>query len=174
MFYFEAEQETAADEDSVSHVGLLAAAQMEDAEGDVARMREDEAKDDAKDEAKDDVEDDVARMREDDAVFKATMFQLLRRQSVDRVDLQHVADTRSKYFLGFIDIFKNCFTRWSGFADFERRVGDTTIMRGRRGIVGDILPGLKGIFIAYQLILKLSDLNSHCRELYSGGAVAGV
>ena len=38
MFYFEAEQETAADEDSVSHVGLLAAAQMEDAEGDVARM----------------------------------------------------------------------------------------------------------------------------------------
>ena len=82
MFYFEAEQETAADEDSVSHVGLLAAAQMEDAEG------------------------NVARMREDDAVFKATMFQLLRRQSVDRVDLQHVADTRSKYFLGFIDIFK--------------------------------------------------------------------
>ena len=105
MFYFEAEQETAADEDSVSHVGLLAAAQMEDAEGDVARMREDEAKDDAEDDAKDlakdDVEDDVARMREDDAVFKATMFQLLRRQSVDRVDLQHVADTRSKYFLGF-------------------------------------------------------------------------
>ena len=157
MFYFEQEQETAADEDSVTHVGLLAAAQMEDAEGDVARMREDEAKDDAeddakddaKDEAKDDVEDDVARMREDDAVFKATMFQLLRRQSVDRVDLQHVADTRSKYFLGFIDIFKNCFTRWSGFADFERRVGDTTIMRGRRGIVGDILPGLKGAFIAW-------------------------
>ena len=105
MFYFEQEQETAADEDSVSHVGLLAAAQMEDAEGDVARMREDEAKDDAEDDAKDlakdDVEDDVARMREDDAVFKATMFQLLRRQSVDRVDLQQVADTRSKYFLGF-------------------------------------------------------------------------
>ena len=104
MFYFEQEQETAADEDSVSHVGLLAAAQMEDAEGDVARMREEDAKDDAKDdaedEAKDDVEGDVARMREDDAVFKATMFQLLRRQSVDRVDLQHVADTRSKYFLG--------------------------------------------------------------------------
>ena len=108
MFYFEQEQETAADEDSVSHVGLLAAAQMEDAEGDVARMREDDAKDDveddveddAEDEAKDDVEGDVARMREDDAVFKATMFQLLRRQSVDRVDLQHVADTRSKYFLG--------------------------------------------------------------------------
>ena len=105
MFYFEQEQETAADEDSVSHVGLLAAAQMEDAEGDVARMREDEAvkdgvEDDAKDEAKDDVEDDVARMREDDAVFRATMFQLLRRQSVDRVDLQHVADSRSKYFLG--------------------------------------------------------------------------
>ena len=76
MFYFEQEQEgeAAADEDSVSHVGLLAAAQLEDAEG------------------------DVARMREDDAVFKATMFQLLRRQSVDRVDLQHVADTRSKYF----------------------------------------------------------------------------
>ena len=171
MFYFEQEQETAADEDSVSHVGLLAAAQMEDAEGDVARMREDDA---VKDGVEDDVADDVARMREDDAVFKATMFQLLRRQSVDRVDLQHVADTRSKYFLGFIDIFKNCFTRWSGFADFERRVGDTTIMRGRRGIVGDILPGLKGIFIAYQLILKLSDLNSHCRELYSGGAVASV
>ena len=41
MFYFEQEQETAADEDSVSHVGLLAAAQLEDAEGDVARMRED-------------------------------------------------------------------------------------------------------------------------------------
>ena len=76
MFYFEQEQETAADEDSVSHVGLLAAAQMEYAEA------------------------DVARMREDDAVFKATMFQLLRRQSVDRVDLQHVADSRSKYFLG--------------------------------------------------------------------------
>ena len=104
MFYFEQEQETAADEDSVSHVGLLAAAQLEYAEGDVARMREDdakdEAKDDAEDEAKDDVEGDVARMREDDAVFKATMFQLLRRQSVDRVDLQHVADSRSKYFLG--------------------------------------------------------------------------
>ena len=148
MFYFEAEQETAADEDSVSHVGLLAAAQMEDAEGDVARMREDEAKDEAKDDVEDDVEDDVARMREDDAVFKATMFQLLRRQSVDRVDLQQVADTRSKYFLGFI-VFKKCFTRWSGFADFERRVGDTTIMRGRRGIVGDILPGLKGAFIAW-------------------------
>ena len=77
LFYFEQEQEaSAADEDSVSHVGLLAAAQLEDAEG------------------------DVARMREDDAVFKATMFQLLRRQSVDRVDLQHVADTRSKYFFG--------------------------------------------------------------------------
>ena len=120
MFYFEQEQETAADEDSVSHVGLLAAAQMEYAEGDVARMREEDAKDDAKDDAEDDakddaeddaeddakddveddVEDDLARMREDDAVFKATMFQLLRRQSVDRVDLQHVADTRSKYFLG--------------------------------------------------------------------------
>ena len=96
LFYFEQEQEASAeDEDSVSHVGLLAAAQLEDAEGDVARMREDDAEDDAKD----DVEDDVARMREDDAVFKATMFQLLRRQSVDRVDLQHVADTRSKYFL---------------------------------------------------------------------------
>ena len=77
LFYFEQEQEASAeDEDSVSHVGLLAAAQLEDAEG------------------------DVARMREDDAVFKATMFQLLRRQSVDRVDLQHVADTRSKYFFG--------------------------------------------------------------------------
>ena len=99
LFYFEQEQEASAeDEDSVSHVGLLAAAQLEDAEaeGDVARMREDDAKDDAKD----DVVDDVARMREDDAVFKATMFQLLRRQSVDRVDLQHVADTRSKYFFG--------------------------------------------------------------------------
>ena len=96
LFYFEQEQEAAADEDSVSHVGLLAAAQLEDAEGDVARMREDDAKDDVED----DVEDDVARMREDDAVFKATMFQLLRRQSVDRVDLQHVADTRSKYFFG--------------------------------------------------------------------------
>ena len=77
LFYFEQEQEASAeDEDSVSHVGLLVAAQLEDAEG------------------------DVARMREDDAVFKATMFQLLRRQSVDRVDLQHVADTRSKYFFG--------------------------------------------------------------------------
>ena len=99
LFYFEQEQEASAeDEDSVSHVGLLAAAQLEDAEGDVARMREDDAEDDAKDDVEDDVEDDVARMREDDAVFKATMFQLLRRQSVDRVDLQHVADTRSKYF----------------------------------------------------------------------------
>ena len=104
LFYFEQEQEAAEDEDSVSHVGLLAAAQLEDAEGDVPRMREDDAKDDAKDDVEDDVEedmeDDVARMREDDAVFKATMFQLLRRQSVDRVDLQHVADTRSKYFFG--------------------------------------------------------------------------
>ena len=106
LFYFEQEGEAAGDEDSVSHVGLLAAAQLEDAEaeGDVPRMREDDAEDDAKDDAKDDVEDDVeddvARMREDDAVFKATMFQLLRRQSVDRVDLQHVADTRSKYFFG--------------------------------------------------------------------------
>ena len=103
LFYFEQEQEASAeDEDSVSHVGLLAAAQLGDAEaeGDVPRMREDDAKDDAKDDVEDDVEDDVARMREDDAVFKATMFQLLRRQSVDRVDLQHVADTRSKYFFG--------------------------------------------------------------------------
>ena len=107
LFYFEQEQEASAeDEDSVSHVGLLAATQLVDAEaeGDVARMLEDDAKDDtkadAKDDAKDDVDDDVARMREDDAVFKATMFQLLRRQSVDRVDLQHVADTRSKYFFG--------------------------------------------------------------------------
>ena len=57
--------------------------------------------------------------------FQATMFQLLRRQSVGEINLQDVADER-----------------WSAFNNFERKVDNETIMKGRKGIVGDILPGL--------------------------------
>ena len=53
------------------------------------------------------------------------MFQLLRRQSVGEINLQDVANER-----------------WSDFANFERKVDNETIMKGRKGIVGDILPGL--------------------------------
>ena len=53
------------------------------------------------------------------------MFQLLRRQSVGEINLQDVADER-----------------WSAFNNFERKVDNETIMKGRKGIVGDILPGL--------------------------------
>ena len=68
---------------------------------------------------------DTVRRLEDDRVFQATMFQLLRRQSVGEINLQEVADQR-----------------WSAFDNFERKVEDETIMKGRKGIVGDILPGL--------------------------------
>ena len=57
--------------------------------------------------------------------FQATMFQLLRRQSVGEINLQDVANER-----------------WSAFNNFERKVDNETIMKGRKGIVGDILPGL--------------------------------
>ena len=53
------------------------------------------------------------------------MFQLLRRQSVGEINLQEVANER-----------------WSAFNNFERKVDNETIMKGRKGIVGDILPGL--------------------------------
>ena len=69
---------------------------------------------------------DTARRLEDDRVFQATMFQLLRRQSVGEINLQEVANKR-----------------WSAFNNFERKVDNETIMKGRRGIVGDILPGLE-------------------------------
>ena len=66
----------------------------------------------------------VAALHLNDNVFKATMFQLLRQQAVTEVDLQKVADTR-----------------WKDFANFERKVDNETLLKGKNGIVGDILPG---------------------------------
>ena len=71
--------------------------------------------------------EDVAQLSgltEDDGVFRATMRTLLRRQSVDNVDLDAVADER-----------------WKTFAGFERKVEEETVMRGGEGVVDDILPG---------------------------------
>ena len=67
----------------------------------------------------------LKHLKQDDEFFKDAMFQLLRRKSVDEVDLQKVADER-----------------WKGFANFERKSEfGTIIMKGEKGIVGDILPG---------------------------------
>jgi len=68
----------------------------------------------------------LKHLKQDDEFFKDAMFQLLRRKSVDEVDLQKVADER-----------------WKGFANFERKseCGKKIIMKGEKGIVGDILPG---------------------------------
>ena len=63
-------------------------------------------------------------MKNNDKVFKSTMFQLLRRPSVGDLNLQNIADER-----------------WSELNKFERKVEGETIMEGRDGIVGDILPG---------------------------------
>lgn len=63
-------------------------------------------------------------LTEDDGVFRATMRTLLRRQSVDTVDLDTVADQR-----------------WKSFAGFERKVEEETVMKGGEGVVDDILPG---------------------------------
>ena len=63
-------------------------------------------------------------LTEDDGVFRATMRTLLRRQSVDNVDLDTVADER-----------------WKSFAGFERKVEEETVMKGGEGVVDDILPG---------------------------------
>ena len=90
------------DEDEVDHVGLL-----------------DVTLDSAKDCAK------VVALQDNDNVFKATMFQLLRQEAVTEVDLQKVADTR-----------------WKGFTNFERKVDNETLLKGKKGIVGDILPGI--------------------------------
>ena len=64
-------------------------------------------------------------MTEDDGVFRATMRTLLRRQSVEEVDLDAVADER-----------------WKTFAGFERKVEEETVMKGGEGVVDDILPGI--------------------------------
>ena len=66
----------------------------------------------------------LSGLREDDGVFRATMGSLLRRQSVDEVDLAEVADQR-----------------WKSFAGFERKVEEETVMKGGQGVVDDILPG---------------------------------
>ena len=107
LYYFEHEQ-VPDDEDDDGHVGLLTSLGDQD-------------------------EVDTARRLEDDRVFRSTMFQLLRRQSVGDIDLQDVADQR-----------------WRAFDNFERKVDNETIMRGRDGIVGDILPGLWSKMFKYQ------------------------
>ena len=103
LLYFDQEQvDPGDDEDEVDHVGLL-----------------DVTQDSALDHAK------VESMKDNDNVFKATMFQLLRQEAVTEVDLQKVWDNR-----------------WKGFSNFERKVDNETLLKGKKGIVGDILPGI--------------------------------
>ena len=66
----------------------------------------------------------ISNMKEDDDVFRATMRNLLRRQSVEETDLKKVGEER-----------------WKPFAGFERKVDDKIVMQGTEGIVGDVLPG---------------------------------
>ena len=66
----------------------------------------------------------LTSMREEEGVFRATMRTLLRRPSVENVDLEAVADQR-----------------WKSFAGFERKVEEETVMKGGEGVVDDILPG---------------------------------
>ena len=66
----------------------------------------------------------LTSLREDDGVFRATMRTLLRRPSVQNIDLDEVADAR-----------------WKSFAGFERKVEEETVMKGGEGVVDDILPG---------------------------------
>ena len=68
----------------------------------------------------------LSNMKEDDDVFKATMRNLLRRQSVEETDLKKVGEDR-----------------WKPFSGFERKVDNEIVMQGNTGIVGDILPGKK-------------------------------
>ena len=76
----------------------------------------------------------ISNMKEDDDVFRATMRNLLRRQSVEETDLKKVGEER-----------------WKPFAGFERKVDDKIVMQGTEGIVGDVLPG-ELIFLMENLI----------------------
>ena len=106
FYYFEHEHlGDPGDEDDVSHVGLLDVEDVLD-----GGSEEDQAQ--------------LESMKNNDNVFKSTMFQLLRRPSVGDLNLQNIADER-----------------WSDLNKFERKVEGETIMEGRDGIVGDILPG---------------------------------
>ena len=66
----------------------------------------------------------LTSLREDEGVLRATMRTLLRRPSVENIDLDAVADAR-----------------WKSFAGFERKVEEETVMKGGEGVVDDILPG---------------------------------
>ena len=67
---------------------------------------------------------EISNIKGDEDVFKVTMRNLLRRQSVTETDLKKVEEDR-----------------WEAFVDFSRKVDDKVIMRATDGIVGDVLPG---------------------------------
>ena len=66
----------------------------------------------------------ISNIKGDEDVFKVTMRNLLRRQSVIETDLKKVEEDR-----------------WGAFAGFSRKVDDKVIMQGTDGIVKDVLPG---------------------------------
>ena len=66
----------------------------------------------------------ISNIKGDEDVFKVTMRNLLRRQSVTETDLKKVEEDR-----------------WEAFTKFSRKVDDKVIMQGTDGIVGDVLPG---------------------------------
>ena len=85
---------------------------------------------------------EISNIKGDEDVFKVTMRNLLRRQSVTETDLKKVEEDR-----------------WEAFVDFSRKVDDKVIMRATDGIVGDVLPGDQKFQRLFTLIFRIGNMS---------------